>query len=43
MDKLFYNAIMSLDDLKIAAKKTIFQAFQSLKDSLGKLKLMVLL
>jgi len=28
---------------KTVAKKTFFQAFQSLKDSLGNLKLMVLL
>jgi hypothetical protein len=34
---------MSQIGLKWGAKKTIFQAFQSLKDSLGKLKLMVLL
>lgn len=34
---------MSLYPSNAVAKKTIFQAFQSLKDSLGKLKLMVLL
>jgi hypothetical protein len=34
---------MSRTRFKTVAKKTIFQAFQSLKDSLGKLKLMVLL
>ena len=34
---------MSLQRFNTVAKRTIFQAFQSLKDSLGKLKLMVLL
>ena len=35
--------IMSLPFSKTVAKKTFFQAFQSFKDSLGNLKLMVLL
>jgi hypothetical protein len=45
MDKneLPLMVILSLPHPKTVAKKTFFQAFQSFKDSLGKLKLMVLL